>query len=102
MKAIDIAQRVVLYLVLVPVLVIILDGVFMAFEGRQDNVVVATVADLADLFIPEFATTMFADQGPGQTALLALAFYGVVALAVWAVFRGIRSIAAPRVGASSS
>lgn len=42
-----------------------------------------------------------ADQGSGQTALLALAFYGVVALAVRVLFRGIRSVASPRVGASS-
>lgn len=102
MKAIDMAQRILLILLTIPVLIIVLDGVFMAFEGQEDNVVVRTVADLAELFIPEFTTTMFVDQGPGQTALLALAFYGVVALLIWLVFKVIRAIAAPRLGVTQS
>jgi flagellar biosynthesis/type III secretory pathway M-ring protein FliF/YscJ len=93
MKAIDIAQRTVLLLLTVPVVVVLLDAVFNAFDGQEDNVVVSTVRDAGDLFTPEFVTNMFAEQGFGQTALLALAFYGVVALAVWVVFRAIRSVA---------
>jgi hypothetical protein len=96
MKAIDIAQKVILYLLGIPVLIVLLDAVFNAFDGQEDNSVVRTVHELGELFTPEFTTTMFADQGFGQTALLTLAFYGIVALAVWAVFRGIRAVARPR------
>jgi hypothetical protein len=96
MKAIDIAQKVILYLLGIPVLIVLLDAVFNAFDGQEDNVVVSTVHDLGDLFTPEFTTTMFAEQGFGQTALLTLAFYGIVALVVWVVFRGIRAVARPK------
>jgi hypothetical protein len=53
------------------------------------------------VFTPEFTTTMFADQGFGQTALLTLAFYGIVALLVWAVFRGIRAAVRPKASTPS-
>jgi hypothetical protein len=101
MKAIDIAQKVILYLLGIPVLIVLLDAVFNAFEGQEDNAVVSTVHDLAEVFTPEFTTTMFADQGFGQTALLTLAFYGVVALLVWAVFRGIRAAVRPKASTPS-
>lgn len=91
MKPIDIAQRIILLLLTIPVVVILLDAVFNAFEGREDNPVVSAVHDLGELFIPEFTTNMFADQGFGQTALLALAFYGIVALLVWLAFKVVRS-----------
>jgi flagellar biosynthesis/type III secretory pathway M-ring protein FliF/YscJ len=100
MSPIDVAQRITLYLLTIPVVIILLDAVFNAFEGQEDNVVVSTVRDLAETLIPEFTTTMFADQGFGQTALLALAFYGVFALLVWLIFKAIRAAVGGRLSRS--
>jgi hypothetical protein len=99
MKPIDIAQRIILSLLVIPVLFVLLDAVFNAFDAEDDNPVVGFVRDLGDLFTPDFATTMFAEQGFGQTALLTLAFYGVFVLVVWLVFKLIRSaVASSRTG----
>jgi hypothetical protein len=100
MKSIDIAQRIVLWLLTIPVVIVILDAVFNAFDGEEDNPVVAGVRDLGEVVTPEFTTNMFADQGFGQTALLTLAFYGLFALLIWGVFKAIRSaVPAQRTGA---
>jgi cytochrome P450 len=96
MKPIDVAQRITLYLLTIPVVLVLLDAVFNAFDGEEDNPIVSTVRDAGELFTPEFTTTMFADQGFGQTALLTLAFYGVFALLIWLVFRLVRSAVAGR------
>lgn len=102
MSPIDVAQRVTLYLLTIPVLIVIFDATFNAFDGQEDNAVVSGVRSLGELFIPDFTTTMFAEQGFGQTALLALAFYGAFALLVWAIFKGVRAIASTRTANSTA
>lgn len=92
MKVVDIVQRVVLYALIVPVVVILIDAVLTFFDSQEDNALVAFFADAAEALTPEVLTTMFVEQQYWQTAALALLFYGVVAALVALVFRLIRAI----------
>lgn len=94
MKVVDFVQRVVLYALIVPVLVILIDATLTFFDSQEDNAVVAFFADAAEAFTPEVLTTMFVDQQYWQTAALAVLFYGLVALLVALVFRLLRAIIA--------
>lgn len=94
MKVVDFVQRVVLFALIVPVVVILIDAALTFFNSQEDNAVVAFFADTAEAFTPEVLTTMFVDQQYWQTAALAILFYGVVAALVALVFRLIRAIIA--------
>jgi hypothetical protein len=91
MRAINAVQRLVMYLLLIPVLAVIFDTLLRAFNAQEDNPIVATVRTVADTFIFETFRTVFPDQTYVQTALVTLAGYGIITLIVVAVFRGIRS-----------
>lgn len=92
MKVVDVVQRVVLYALVVPVLVILIDATLTFFDSQEDNALVAFFADAADAFTPDVLTTVFEDQQYLQTAALALLFYGVLAVLVALVFRVIRAL----------
>lgn len=92
MKVLNVLQRVVLYALVVPVLVILIDATLTFFDSQEDNALVAFFADVADALTPEVLTTVFEDQQYLQTAALALLFYGLLALLVALVFRVIRAL----------
>lgn len=96
MRAINAIQRVIMYLLLLPVLAICMDTILRAFNAQEGNPIVDTVRRAADTFIFETFRTVFPDQTYVQTALVALAGYGIITLIVVAVFRGIRSAVAAR------
>lgn len=96
MRAINAIQRVIMYLLLLPVLAICMDTILRAFDAQEGNPIVDTVRTAADTFIFETFRTVFPDQTYVQTALVALAGYGIITLIVVAVFRGIRSAVATR------
>lgn len=96
MRAINAVQRVIMYLLLVPVLAIVLDTLLRAFSAQEGNPIVDTVRSAADTFIFETFRTVFPDQTYVQTALVALAGYGIITLIVVALFRGIRSAVSSR------
>jgi uncharacterized membrane protein len=102
MKVLDIVQRVTLLFFLLPVIFIVVDGVLNFFDAREDNAVVSFFAERADASIWEPLETMFAEQGDLQTALLALAFWGIVVGAVALVFKGVRALLAPLLERSPS
>ena len=96
MRAVTTIQRIIMYLLLIPVLAICLDTLLRAFSAQEGNPIVDTVRSAADTFIFETFRTVFPDQSYVQTALVALAGYGIITLIVVALFRGIRSAVAAR------
>jgi hypothetical protein len=94
MRAINAVQRLVMYLLVVPVLAVCSDTLLRAFNAQEDNPIVAAVRTAADIFIFDTFRTVFPDQTYVQTALVTLAGYGIITLIVVVVFRGIRSAAA--------
>lgn len=92
LKILDLLQRVLLYALVVPVVVIILNAILDAFDARSNNPIVDAVRSLADSFTFESFETMFPRQSYIQTALVSLAVYGVVVLLVVLVFRVLRSL----------
>lgn len=92
MKVVTIFQRVVLYALLVPVLVVVVNATLIYFEPQEDNALVVFFADAAEIFTPEVLTTVFEDQQYLQTAALALLFYGLLAALVFLVFRLLRAL----------
>ena len=102
MRAVNAIQRVIMYLLLVPVLAICLDTLLRAFSAQEGNPIVDAVRSAADTFIFEPFRTVFPDQTYLQTALVALAGYGIITLIVVALFRGIRSAVAARPAGSAN
>ena len=102
MRAVNAVQRVIMFLLLVPVLAICLDTLLRAFSAQEGNPIVDTVRSAADTFIFETFRTVFPDQTYVQTALVALAGYGIITLIVVALFRGIRSAVAARPSRSTN
>lgn len=97
MPIVDLVQRIVLGLVLVPVAVVLLDVALELGGAVQTNPVVSFIDDLARTATPRPLTTMFPDQGPVQTALLVCAMYGLIAAVLGGVFRLVRlAVAASR------
>ena len=92
LKTLDLLQRVVLYALLVPVVVIILNAILSAFNAQRGNPIVDSIRALADSFTFESFETMFPRQSYIQTALVSLAVYGVVVLLVVVIFRVLRSV----------
>lgn len=85
-----------MYLLLIPVLAICLDTLLRAFDAQEGNPIVDGVRTAADTFIFDTFRTVFPNQTYVQTALVALAGYGIIALIVVALFRGLRSAVASR------
>lgn len=96
MRAINAIQRVIMYLLLIPVLAICLDTLLRAFDAQEGNPIVDSVRTAADTFIFETFRTVFPDQSYVQTALVSLAGYGIITLIVVLAFRGVRSAVASR------
>jgi hypothetical protein len=93
-KFLDVAQRVVLGALLVPVVIIVMDAALTFFEGREDNEIVGFFGDNAETLTPIPVEDMFADQADWQTALLALIAYGIVALMFLLLFKALRAVVA--------
>lgn len=96
MRVLNAVRRGLMLLLLVPVAAICLDTLLRAFGARAQNPIVSTVRDVRDWFVLDAFTDVFPDQTYWQTALVALAAYGLVALVVGAMFRGLRSVVAAR------
>lgn len=96
MRVLNAVQRTVMLLLLVPVVAICLDTVLRAFGARPRNPIVSTVRSVRDWFVLQAFTDVFPDQNYWQTALVALAAYGVLALVVVSVFRALRSALSAR------
>lgn len=96
MRAVNAIRRTLMLLLLVPVVAICLDTLLRAFDAQEGNLIVDTVRAVADTFIFDTFRTVFPDQSYVQTAVVALAGWGIITLIVVAVFRGIRSAVAAR------
>ena len=81
-----------MYALLVPVAVIVLDTILVAFNAQESNPIVGAIDSFADAFTLEVFETMFPRQSYLQTALVALAIYGVVALLVVLVFKALKAV----------
>lgn len=99
-RIIDLAERVFLYALLVPVVSILAHTGLVRFGAPADNVVVTNVKWVAEGFIWDPLETVFAGQTPVHTALLALVFYGVVAFVVAWVCKALRPASPERPTAS--
>lgn len=92
MRALNAVRRILLLLLLIPVIAIALNALLLAFGAQQRNPIVKAVRDVARFFILDPFRTVFPDQGYVQTALVSLAAYGILALLVVFLFRGLRSM----------
>ncbi|HVM19319.1 MAG TPA: hypothetical protein VM307_05095 [Egibacteraceae bacterium] len=96
MRVLNAIQRIIMYALLVPAVLIIAKVILEAFDARRQNPIVRTIYDGADYFILEPFTDVFPNQSDLQTAAVALAAYGLLVLAVVALFRTLRSLASSR------
>jgi hypothetical protein len=96
MRVLNAVQRVLLLLVLVPVLAICLDTLLRAFGAQRSNPIVSGVRNFANIFLIEPFKTVFPDQNYWQNAAVALAAFGILALVIVFIFRGLRAMAASR------
>lgn len=83
-------------LVMIPVIAIVLDTLLQAFNARARNPIVSSIRDFADIFIIDAFKTVFPDQSYVQNALVALAAFGVLALLIIFIFRGLRAMVGAR------
>lgn len=79
-------------LLLIPVIAICLDTLLRAFKAQRDNPIVSGVRKVANIFIIEPFKTVFPDQSYLQNAAVALAAFGILALLIVFLFRGLRSM----------
>ena len=96
MRVLNAVQRLLLLLLLIPVLAICLDTLLRAFGAQKTNPIVAGVRDFANIFLIEPFKTVFPKQSYLQDALVALAAFGVLALLIVFLFRGLRALAGSR------
>jgi hypothetical protein len=96
MRILNAVRRLLLLLVLIPVVAICLDTLLRMFGARPRNPIVAGVRDFARVFIIEPFRTVFRDQSPYQDAAVALVAYGLLALLIVFLFRGLRSMVSAR------
>ena len=96
MRVLNAVQRVLLMLVLIPVIAICLDTLLRAFGAQGSNPIVAAIRDVANFFIIEPFKTVFPNQTYWQDALVALAAFGVLALVIRFIFRGLRAMVGTR------
>ena len=105
MRVLNAVRRVLLLLVLIPVLAIVLDTLLRMLKAQRSNAIVSSVRDFANIFLIEPFRTVFPDQSYLQDALVALAAFGLLALLIIFVFRGLRAMVGtrpPRVRNASS
>lgn len=96
MRALNAVRRVLLLLLLIPVIAIALNALLTAFGAQKKNPIVKAVRDAAEFFILDPFETVFPKQGYVQDALVALAAYGILALLIVFLFRGLRSMASTK------
>ena len=96
MRVLNAVRRILLLLVLIPVLAIVLSTLLRAFKAQRSNPIVSSVRDFANIFIIEPFRTVFPDQTYLQDALVALAAFGLLALLIIFVFRGLRAMVGAR------
>lgn len=94
MAIIALIERILLWLVAVPVAFVILDVVLELGGAVATNPIVAFVDDTAALATPSPLTTIFPDQGPVLTAALVCLMYGLVAMLIAGLFRLVRQAVA--------
>lgn len=92
MRVLNAVQRVLLLLLLIPVLAICLDTLLRAFGAQKSNPIVSGVRDFANIFLIDPFKTVFPDQSYLQNALVALAAFGLLALLIVFLFRGLRAM----------
>lgn len=96
MRVLNAVRRVLLLLVLIPVVAICLDVLLRMFGARPRNPIVAGIRDFANVFILEPFETVFRDQSPYQDAAVALVAFGLLALLIVFLFRGLRAMVSAR------
>lgn len=96
MRVLNAVRRLLLLLVLIPVVAICLDALLRMFGARPRNPIVSGVRDVADTFILDPFTTVFRDQSPYQDAMVSLVAYGLLALLIVFVFRGLSAMMSAR------
>ena len=96
MRVLNAIQRILLLLLLIPVLAICLDTLLRAFKAQRTNPIVSGVRDFASTFLIEPFKTVFPNQSYLQDALVALAAFGILALLIVFIFRGLRSMVGTR------
>ena len=96
MRTLNAARRIILLLLLIPVVFIFLDAVLEALGAKGGNPIVSGVDGVADFFIHDAFTTVFEKQSPLQDAVVSLVCYGVLALIVVFVFKGLQSAVTTR------
>lgn len=98
MRVIEVLQRTLLTVFVgVPVLVVLLDWLLQSLDAQEDNPIVETIRDGAELVTPEVLTTVFEDQAHWQTVLLMLVAFGILAVLIVVVFAWIeRAVLAVR------
>ena len=96
MRTLNAARRVILLLLLIPVVFIFLNAVLRSLGAQQRNPIVSGVRGVAEFFIIEPFRTVFEQQSYVQDAVVSLVCYGVLALVVVFVFKGLQSAASAR------
>jgi hypothetical protein len=96
MRVLNAVRRVLLLLVLIPVVAICLDALLLILGARRGNPIVAGVRDFAQVFILEPFRTVFRNQSPYQDAAVALVAYGLLALLIVFLFRGLAAMVGSR------
>lgn len=93
MRVLNAIQRILLLLLLIPVVAICVDTLLRALDAQRGNAIVKAVRGVANTFILEPFQTVFAErQSYLQDAIVALVAYGVIALLIVFLFRGLRSL----------
>ncbi len=92
-KMLDVLRSVLLWLLVVPVVVIVVDAALTFLEGRPGNAIVAFFSDSAELLTPLPVRDVLTDQTYWQTALLAVLAYALVAVLFVVLFRALRRLA---------
>lgn len=96
MRVLNAIQRVLLLLLLIPVIAICLDTLLRAFKAQATNPIVSGVRNVANVFVIRPFKTVFVDQNYVQDAAVALAVFGLIALLIVFLFRGLRSLVSAR------
>lgn len=92
-KTLDVLRSVLLWLLVVPVVVIVVDAALTYLEGRPGNAIVGFFSDSAELLTPLPVQNVLDDQTYWQTALLAVLAYALVAVLFVVLFRALRRLA---------
>ena len=96
MRILATVQRILMWLLVIPVAAIALDVLLRALGAQRANPIVGAVRRTAGVFILDPFTDVFPKQSYVETGVVALVGYGLIALLIVGVFRLIRSIIAAR------